>query len=185
VPLTGYLASDEVPPRAGSGAPYATPNEAYETADGHILVAAYQPGRWRALCEVIGAADLADDDRFSDLAARMRNRDALSAVLNGVFRRQTTDTWFDRLSAADVICAPICDYSQVMELAQTAAAGVITTIEHAAVGSFRTPGFAIGASAPPSRLPPPRLGEHNDEILQGTASKIESPAGQGGDARAR
>src|SRR5262249_13903623 len=47
IPLVGYLMSGELPTRCGSGAPYATPNEAYETADGHILVAAYQEGRWQ------------------------------------------------------------------------------------------------------------------------------------------
>jgi crotonobetainyl-CoA:carnitine CoA-transferase CaiB-like acyl-CoA transferase len=165
VPLTGYLASDEVPLRAGSGAPYATPNEAYETADGHILVAAYQPSRWRALCEAVGAPALADDPRFVDLAARMRNRGALSDTLTVMFRLQTTEHWFHLLSEADIICAPICDYADVMKLEQMTAAGILITIDHAATGPFRTPGFAIGASAPLSQLPPPRLGEHNGEIL--------------------
>jgi crotonobetainyl-CoA:carnitine CoA-transferase CaiB-like acyl-CoA transferase len=166
VPLTGYLVSDEVPLRAGSGAPYATPNEAYETADGHILIAAYQPSRWQVLCDVIGASGLAHDTRFYDLAARMDNRGALSDQLNAIFRRQKTDHWFHLLSEADIICAPICDYSQVVELGQLAASGILTTIDHASIGPFRTPGFAIGASAPASRLPPPRLGEHNSEILK-------------------
>jgi crotonobetainyl-CoA:carnitine CoA-transferase CaiB-like acyl-CoA transferase len=180
VPLTGYLASGEVPLRAGSGAPYATPNEAYETADGHILIAAYQPGRWRTLCDVVGAPELADDARFGDLVTRMQNRGALSDRLNAILRRHTTDHWLRLLSDADIICAPICDYSQVMQLEQIAAAGIVTTIDHATIGPFRTLGFAIGASAPASRLPPPRLGEHDEEILgkpeTDTAAPQQSPA---------
>src|SRR5262245_54677562 len=58
VPLLGYLTTGELPRRCGSGAPYATPNEAYETADGHILIAAYQPERWIKFCHAVGRPDL-------------------------------------------------------------------------------------------------------------------------------
>jgi crotonobetainyl-CoA:carnitine CoA-transferase CaiB-like acyl-CoA transferase len=172
VPLTGYLASGEVPARVGSSAPYATPNEAYETVDGHILVAAYQPVHWRTLCETIGALELVEDVRFADLASRMQNRGGLKQQMNAIFRRETTAHWFHLLSDADIICAPICDYSQVMQLDQIEAAGIITTIDHSATGPFRTLGFAIGAAAPAPQLPPPILGEHNGEILGRTNCKV-------------
>src|SRR5262249_61842117 len=61
VPLLGYLTTRELPKRCGSGAPYATPNEAYATAEGYILIAAYQPARWMNLCLVIDRPDLHTD----------------------------------------------------------------------------------------------------------------------------
>jgi crotonobetainyl-CoA:carnitine CoA-transferase CaiB-like acyl-CoA transferase len=40
VPLSMFLASGQSPQRLGSAAPYAAPNEAFPTSDGHVMVAA-------------------------------------------------------------------------------------------------------------------------------------------------
>lgn len=61
--FTSYLASGAEPQRLGSAAPYAAPNEALPTADGWIMIAAYDPARWNALCDALGAPDLSSDAR--------------------------------------------------------------------------------------------------------------------------
>jgi crotonobetainyl-CoA:carnitine CoA-transferase CaiB-like acyl-CoA transferase len=74
VPLSGYLTTGDLPRRCGSGAPCSAPNEAYETADGHILIAAHQNERWQRLCLRLGRPELAHDSRFVSLKDRMSNR---------------------------------------------------------------------------------------------------------------
>jgi crotonobetainyl-CoA:carnitine CoA-transferase CaiB-like acyl-CoA transferase len=81
VPLSMYLASGQPPQRLGSAAPYAAPNEVYPTQDGHVMVAAYAPKRWRALCDVVGRPELATDQRFDTNEKRVSARSALSEVL--------------------------------------------------------------------------------------------------------
>lgn len=161
VPLSGYLSGGELPVRCGSGAPYATPNEAYATADGHMLVAAYQEPRWQRLCQAIGAPGLAEDPRFARLPQRMAHRAALTAALEGILTGRPTAHWLAVLEAADILCAPVADYAALRHLPPLA--GLL-----AETGSLRMPGFAIGGPALPIRLAPPRLGEH-DALLNSAA----------------
>ena len=170
VPIAGFLASGEVPKRCGSGAPYATPNEAYETADGYILIAAYQQGRWVRFCEAIDRPDIATDPRFATLPQRMAHRDELTRTLNEILRTRSCIAWLDILEAADIICAPVADYDRVVGMPQVSAGGLIASTEHPKAGRVSMPGFAIAGKPMPIRLPPPLLGEHNkllDEELPG------------------
>jgi crotonobetainyl-CoA:carnitine CoA-transferase CaiB-like acyl-CoA transferase len=176
IPLAAYLASGELPVRCGSGAPYAAPNEAYETADGHVLVAAYQEGRWRAFCAAVERPDLATDPRFTTLASRVRNRPALTATLNAALRRRSTAAWLEILERADIICAPVADYRQVAASPQTAAAGLLTETPHPRAGRIAMPGFAIGGSPGPARLPPPLLDEHGDALRAEVTARLAGTA---------
>jgi crotonobetainyl-CoA:carnitine CoA-transferase CaiB-like acyl-CoA transferase len=169
VPLAGYLASGKVPRRCGSGAPYATPNEAYETADGHILVAAYQDRHWRRFCEAIGAPRLATDPRFALLPERMVHRAALTDALNAVFRARRTADWLAVLEVADIICAPVSDYDRLATSPQLQAAGLLIDVEHPLAGTVTAPGFAIGGRPMPVRRPSPLLGEHNALLAEVTS----------------
>lgn len=164
VPLLGYLTTKELPRRHGSGAPYATPNEAYTTADGHILIAAYQPERWTKFCEAIGRPELEKDPRFAELPARMINRAALTNELNDVFCRRCTDEWLSILEARGVICAAVATYAQVAGFPPTPT--LVRTIHHQLAGDVVLPGFAIGGNVEQPRLPPPMLGEHDDDFAR-------------------
>lgn len=104
IPLTSYLASGDIPIRCGSGAPYATPNEAYETADGHLMVAAYQESKWRALCAAIGRPGLVDDPRFANLSSRIEHRTSLTSEINAAMQERTSSEWLNVFSSADIVC---------------------------------------------------------------------------------
>ncbi len=131
-----------------------------------MLVAAYQPARWKRLCEAIGRAELADDPRFASPPERMRNRQALTAELEASFGTRTTAEWLAVLDAADIICANVATYEQVMESPQIDACGVLTSVKDGRDADLTMPGFAIGGPAQTIRLSPPELGQH-DHILDG------------------
>lgn len=161
IPITAYLGTGELPQRCGSGAPYATPNEAYRTADGHVLIAAYQDARWKALCAAIDRPAMATDPRFGTLTDRMSNRPALTVEIEAALAARTTAEWLPVLEAADLICANVATYEHVVQSPQLEATGIMTTIDHA--GAHLTmPGFGVGGAAGPVRYPPPRRGEHDD-----------------------
>lgn len=157
VPLAGYLTTGEISDRCGSGAPYATPNEAYETADGHLRIAAYQAGRWPRFCAVIGRPELAEDLRYAMLPDRMKHRAELTEAINQSLRRRGTSEWLEVLEAADISCAPVADYAQVAASPQLAA----NDTEHVRAGTVVMPGFAIGGRPPPAGCAAPLLGAHN------------------------
>jgi len=168
VPLSMYLASGETPRRLGSAAPYAAPNEAYATADGYVMVAAYTAKRWPALCEVLGRPDLAVDPRFDDNAKRVGARSELNEVLAPVFASRATADWIDALEAADILCGPILSYPELVESEQVASGKMIVSVEHPATGTVRSPQIPArlsGSGAPPDRPAPPIAGEHTTEVL--------------------
>jgi crotonobetainyl-CoA:carnitine CoA-transferase CaiB-like acyl-CoA transferase len=166
--LAAYFATGEVPARIGSAAPYAAPNEAYRTADGWMMVAAYHPKRWQALCELLAMdPGMVVDPRFATIDARVRNRAELRELLEAGFRTRKTTEWLPLLEARDIMCAPVADYAMVTGSEQFRHARAAITIQHATAGEVRMPGFLLGDrdTQAKARLAPPDIGEHSREIL--------------------
>jgi len=165
--LASYLSSGEVPPKAGSAAPYSAPNEAYPTSDGWIMIAAYHDDRWRAFCEALGDPAMADRQEFAGIPQRVANRDLLMREVSSRLATRTTAQWQARLEAADIICGPIADYREVTASPQLAHNGVIVEMRHPRAGTLRMPGAALGDRDAQARvhLPPPMVGEHSRAVL--------------------
>jgi crotonobetainyl-CoA:carnitine CoA-transferase CaiB-like acyl-CoA transferase len=165
--LAAYLADQIIPERIGSAAPYAAPNEALRCADGWIMVAAYQPARWKALCEIVGAPELLTDPRFMELAGRIKHRAELVLALESRMRSQTKQVWIKALEAADIICGPINNYAEVVRAPPYVEANMSEHIEHSSAGLISMPRFSLKSigELPAARRPPPRLGEHTREVL--------------------
>lgn len=165
--LAAYMADKIIPERIGSAAPYAAPNEALRCADGWIMVAAYQPARWKALCEVVGAPELLTDPRFMELAERIENRAELVRALESRMLSQSKQAWIQALEAADIICGPINNYAEVVRAPPYVEANMSEHIEHSSVGLITMPRFSLKSigELPAARRPPPRLGEHTREVL--------------------
>ncbi len=166
--LTSYCADGQLPQRVGSAAPYSAPNQAFRTADGWIMVAAYMPERWRRLCDVLGLPALAEDPRFATSPLRVANRAAMTEALNEAFGTRSTEAWLTLLQAADILCAPVATYDDVLAHPQLAANGMMQRIAHPALGDIRMPGFPINSArenARPAR-PAPACGEHTGALLR-------------------
>lgn len=166
--LSMYLASGELPKRTGSAAPYASPNEAFPSKDGFIMVAAYSPQRWVKLCEVLGRPELHADSRFSSNADRVKNRHELVGILSGLFQHKTTDEWLKILEEADIICAPVATFEDVIASPQIKHSEMIISVEHPLIGHVRMPNIVHRFSKTPGsiRLPAPALGEQTEKIMQ-------------------
>ncbi|MFV1960234.1 MAG: CaiB/BaiF CoA transferase family protein [Acidimicrobiia bacterium] len=167
VPLTMFLAAGQSPQRLGSAAPYAAPNEAYPTRDGHVMVAAYTPKRWPVLCGVLGKPELATDPRFDTNEKRVHDRTALREVLEPLFRTRTTAEWIDALDDADVLCGPLLSYPELVAEEHVANGDALVTVKHPTIGEIRAPVFPGRMSETPGDVsrPPPLLGEHSEAIL--------------------
>ncbi|MDK1038748.1 MAG: CoA transferase [Actinomycetota bacterium] len=168
VPLSMFLASGTSPQRLGSAAPYAAPNEAFRTRDGHVMVAAYTEKRWPALCSVLGRPELATDPRFDSNDKRVRARAELRETLEPLFAGRTTDEWIEVLDEADVLCGPLLAYPDLVAHEHVEQSGSIVEVEHPAVGRIRAPvlpGRFSETSGDVTGPPPPIPGEHSVDIL--------------------
>lgn len=167
--ITSYFADRALPVRSGSAAPYSAPNQAFQTADGWIMVAAYAPDRWQRLCGLLGLPQLADDPRFATSPLRVANRGPMVEALTRVFRTRPTGEWLPLLKDADILCARVATYADVMQHPQVAANRMISRLEHRELGTIHVPGFPINsaeADARPSRAAP-ACGQDTREVLLG------------------
>ena len=168
IPLSMFLADGQAPTRLGSAAPYAAPNEAFATSDGQLMVAAYTPTRWPALCRALGQPELATDPRFDTNEKRVRARPELRDVLEPLFRTRTTAEWTVALDDVDVICGPLLTYPELVAEEHVSQGDSLVTVEHPAVGDVRAPVFPGRLSQTPCDFtgpPPPIPGEHTEAIL--------------------
>ncbi len=158
-----------VPPGPmGSAHPLNAPYQAFQTLDGWINIGAANQANWERLLKVLAAPELNSDPRFSSNARRMANLDALSRVLDEHFKRETTQTWIERLEAVGVPAGPILSISEMHDHPQAKARNMIVTTEHRVAGTVQAIGAPVkfhGSPADPSR-PAPVLGQHTREILR-------------------
>ena len=160
-----YLLGGLVPEPLGNAHPNIVPYQLFETADRPIILAAGNDRLFERTCEVVGRPELAADERFATNAARVRNRDALIPLLSAELAGRSATEWLEALEAAAVPCAPVRKLDEVFASAEGAAA--IQEIDDPARGLLRLVAdpIRVDGRVPPARFPPPRLGEHTDEIL--------------------
>jgi len=124
---TWHLNGGEAHSRQPRSAHYSlTPVQTFRTADGWIFVMCMKESFWTALCDALG---LKPDARFSSMAARLENRDALTALLDGEFRRKTTSDWVKALSGR-VPVGPVNDMRKALENPFVASSGMVQSIDH-------------------------------------------------------
>lgn len=160
-----YSAAGVVPFRMGNAHPSLFPYEAMPTKDKDLIIAAGNDKQFRSLCEVLGAAHLADDPRFAINADRTKNREELRPHLLEKLRQWNADDLFVALNKVGVPCGPINSIGEGVELAEKLGLQPRVTVGEGdrEVSLIRNP---INFSDATLRydLPPPTLGEHSDEI---------------------
>jgi formyl-CoA transferase/CoA:oxalate CoA-transferase len=162
-----HLLTGRTPERLGNRHPSIVPYETFRTADGVIAVGVGSERQWSRFCPAMGLVELSADPRFSENAGRVEHRDELAALLAGRFAQDTTSEWIVRLQAARVPVAPINDLAAVFADPQTAARGMVETVEHPVAGTLRLVGLPYKLSDTPGsiRRPPPLLGEHTADVM--------------------
>jgi crotonobetainyl-CoA:carnitine CoA-transferase CaiB-like acyl-CoA transferase len=162
--VAGYLRNGAHPKPHGNQHPHAT-NSAYAAKDGMVMLGASNLRQQRRLWTVLERPDMikrSNDERDAD-------RDREAAVLAEIMRTRTADEWEEFLQARHVPAARVRTMGEALADPQLASRGVIHRHEAAAgiEGAFAVPlaAFTFAHGGPRIDAPPPRLGEHNEEIL--------------------
>ena len=165
--IVRYFATDEIPQPLGSRHPAITPFEAFESADGHIIIAIGNDTLWAKFCEHVDQKNLISDPRFRTNVERTANHSELFPILSEIMRQRTTDEWIDALENIGVPCGPINTIDKVVNHPQVQARDMITQVIHQMTGAVEVPGLPIKLSDTPGDvdIPAPNLGEHTVEIL--------------------
>jgi crotonobetainyl-CoA:carnitine CoA-transferase CaiB-like acyl-CoA transferase len=165
LPISAYLANGEIPTRHGSGIEQIVPYQAFETADGFMMVAAGNDNLFRRLCDAIGRPGLAEEARFCTNAERVINRRELVPILTDIFRTAPIAVWAKCLDAAGIPNSPIQTLDKVVSDAQTAALGIIQQWAGSPALSLVGLPISFDGTRPAFAKTAPRLGEDNAETV--------------------
>ncbi len=155
----------EPPRRHNSAHPSIVPFQNFATADGWIVVACPKQKFWERLCEAIGRAELAADERFADFAGRDRNRDELLPILDAAFAERTRSEWLKLLAEAGVPSSPVNDVAAALEDRQARARGSVVQTDHPRLGPVRQVASPLRLGDEPPLGRGPFRGEHTEEVL--------------------
>ncbi|MDT0576019.1 CaiB/BaiF CoA-transferase family protein [Croceicoccus sp. F390] len=133
----------------------------YRTADDRYLaVGALEPKFWQAFCAAIDRPDLVG--RGWDMGARL---DAATQEVADTIASRTLAEWTSVFADVDACVAPVMTLGETLDHPNTQARGMVvqvtgggaTTLQYALPIRMTDFTFAV-------RLPPPALGEHDDEV---------------------
>lgn len=160
-----FTAGGVVSSRMGNAHPSIYPYQMFPTRDRDVIIAAANDRQFRSLCEVLGIAGVADDERFKLNLERAKNREQLHPILLARLAEWSADDLFLALNKAGVPCGPINSIREGIELAERLGLEPRVSVGDgdAAVDVVRNPISFSGAKLRYD-LPPPALGEHGDEI---------------------
>ncbi len=164
-----FFATGEVPGRFGTRHPSYTPFQAFETQDGHIVIAMVggMRNQWQLFCAVTGLLDFIDDERYQTGESRTQHYDELEPALAAVMKTKTTEQWLKELSEIGIPCGPINNIEQVAGHPQVNAREMISEISHPRLGKVRVINTPVKLSRTPGRIgeSAPDLGQDTTDIL--------------------
>jgi crotonobetainyl-CoA:carnitine CoA-transferase CaiB-like acyl-CoA transferase len=141
----------------------------FPTADGFVVLSVGNDPTFKRFCENFGLDHLLNDPCFATNAARVGNRQLVTDTLTPVLQQHPTGWWVERLEALKIGCGPINTLKDIFADPQAQARGVVVEMLHGSGERLKVIANPVRLSdTPPDyRMPPPLLGEHTEEVLQG------------------
>jgi benzylsuccinate CoA-transferase BbsF subunit len=165
-----YTMNGVQPPRDGNRDPYMAPHGVFRCAgqEEWVAIAARDDDDWRRCAEAIGPPGLAADPRFSSLAGRKANEDALEELIAGWTKTRTPAEIVATLQAAGVPAFASMSNRSLAEDPALTASGFFVSLPHPEVGTRQHAGIPWRMSRTPTAVtrPAPCLGEHTDYVMR-------------------
>ncbi|MGV0740513.1 CoA transferase [Mycobacterium syngnathidarum] len=158
-----------VPGPEGNQHPFWSPFDVVRAKDGWIAIAAPTTARWKALAQVIGRPELAEEPGWASPAERSARRDEVKEILEAWTKVRTRAELMELLGGV-VPVGPVNTVEDIFADPHVKARSMIVDVEQP--GAPR-PASIIGSPIKLSRTPAevrgrsPLLNEHGDEIRGG------------------
>ncbi|HZB33792.1 MAG TPA: CoA transferase [Streptosporangiaceae bacterium] len=162
-----YLASGVAEPSVHNMHATIAPYGMYEVADGFINMCVGNDSQFLRMCEALDRPDLAVDERFATNPLRVTYAAELNQELARSFGTITVDHALEALHRAGVPSGPVRHISHVLDDEATGDRAMVmefTGDSGARARVVNTP-WKFDGLAPVVRMPPPRLGQHNHELI--------------------
>ncbi len=162
-----FFATGVAPKPEGNRHPLIAPYESFHCQDGYINIAAGNDNLYAQTCQAIGLPELVKDPRFLNNGSRVKNREALTTLMEGKTKTLKVKDLQKKLDQAGVPNGPIWSLDQTLTSEQAHALEMVKEIDHPTCGKIKVTGIPVKLSQTPGavELPPPTLGQHTEEIL--------------------
>jgi formyl-CoA transferase len=141
----------------------------YRTKDNRWLqLVCLQSDRfWEEFCHTVGRADMIDDPKYIDSAARFANREQCVVELDKTFAEKTLEEWKQIFSIFSGVWAPGNDFMDIHDMEQVAANGFLEELTAGDGTPFKlpTPPYQFDERQSTVGRVAPELGQHTEEVL--------------------
>lgn len=174
IPLIGeyfldYSMNKRIPPRQANRDNSMAPHGCYrcQGEDSWLAMAVSNDEEWAALCKAMGNPAWCQDEKFSDALRRWHHQEELDRHLEGWTRQQDRDEAMRLLQAAGVPAGAVLAPQELFHNPQIKERNFAPVVAFPGRGTFQYFGPVWTLSKTPGniRLPAPRLGEHNHDVL--------------------
>ncbi len=166
--INRYSATGSVPEAIGNRHPTAVPFDTYQTKDEPFNIAVANDNLFKKMCDIIEKPELAVDDRFSTIDARLKNRETLDVILNDRLQQKNAKEWLDLFVSAGVPAGRIYDMQRTLEFPQLISRNMVAHFKEGYLPGIKFPGTPIKMSClddTDTFGPAPKLDENRDDIL--------------------
>jgi crotonobetainyl-CoA:carnitine CoA-transferase CaiB-like acyl-CoA transferase len=165
----GYRLTGKVKPRTGSRSTNTAPRNVFRCKDGRFVgLSASTQKMYERTVRAIGRPELVDDPRFRNNADRLKNADALEAIIGAFIAERTQGENVAFFDEAEVTIGPIYDVTQLLEDPHVIERELVADYPDPEMGAFPMHHVVPRLSGTPGsiRTPAPHLGEHNRALLR-------------------
>lgn len=165
--IVTYMGSGEIPRRSGGKDSVIAIYQTFETADLPMTLGIGNDAIWNRLWTALGHPEVADDPRFSNNADRRAHRDEIVAMIQENLLARPRSEWLRLFAAGKVPAGPIYRVDEVVEDPHFKARSTFYRMDREGEAlpqvslGIRVDGVSARGSAPP-----PRLGEHTEDVMR-------------------
>ena len=166
--IAEYTTTGDVAGRVGNLSPSRKPTaDLFQGRDGFILLAVLTEKQYRILFTTLNRPDIFEDPRFADWFLRNENGPALKAEIEKALQTDSAAAWEARLKAADIPCARVWGIDEITTHPQLAHRSILQKVD-SEFGPLTLvgPAFRMAEGEGGITRPPPRVGQHSEEILR-------------------
>lgn len=166
--ISGYVNTGKVGKRHASGHPNLVPYQAFDTADGPVLVCCGNDRLFKRFAAELGHPAWASDPLYATNRARLANQGSLLPMIATLMRAIPRVEWLERLQRIGVPCAPVNAIPEVLAEPQVQALAMVQPVPGEDFSLVAMP-LSFDGERPRMQGGAPRLGADNAVVRKAGA----------------